>query len=132
MKVRAAALAAAFLLLSACGRSPSEVYIDMTTAAQMGDRDGFLDGFSERSRDLVASLIGLSEAYGLLDANPYELLVFDAVDDEEILPSGDRAILTIRKKGARRKILMVKEEDGWRIDTRELETFWEREGQSGE
>jgi hypothetical protein len=115
-------------LLAACGRSPSEVYTDMTTSAQMGDRDGFLAGFTERSRDLVGSLIGLSEAYGLLDSNPYELLVFDSIDDERIEASGDRAVLEVRRGGATRKILMVQEDGDWRIDTQELETFWESEG----
>lgn len=118
----------ALSLLMGCGRSPSEAYTDMTTAAQMGDREGFLRGFTERSRDLVGSLIGLSEAYGLLDSNPYELLVFDSIDDEEIEPSGDRAILQVRRGRATRTILMVREDGAWKIDTAELEIFWDSEG----
>lgn len=118
----------ALSLLMGCGRSPSEAYTDMTTAAQMGDREGFLKGFTERSRDLVGSLIGLSEAYGLLDSNPYELLVFDSIEDEQIEPSGDRAVLEVRRGRATRKLLMVREDGEWKIDTAELETYWESEG----
>jgi hypothetical protein len=118
----------ALSLVTGCGSSPSEAYTDMTTAAQMGDRDGFLNGFTERSRDLVGSLIGLSEAYGLLDSNPYELLVFDSIDDEQIEASGERAILEVRRRGSTRKLLMIREDGAWRIDTAELETFWESEG----
>lgn len=118
----------ALCLLAGCGQSPSEAYTDMTTSAQMGDREGFLNGFTERSRDLVGSLIGLSEAYGLLDSNPYELLVFDSIDDEQIDASGERAVLEVRRGGATRKLLMVREDGAWKIDTKELETFWESEG----
>ncbi|MGM0575031.1 MAG: hypothetical protein ACQEXJ_04790 [Myxococcota bacterium] len=108
-------------------RSPKEVYVDMTTSAMMGDREGFLEGFTERSRDLVGALISLSEAYGMDDSNPYELLVFDSVDDVTI--EEDRAILMVRRRAQVRKILMVKsEDDEWRIDTRELEEFWEEHG----
>ena len=118
----------ALSLLVGCGKTPSEAYTDMTTAAQMGDREGFLNGFTDRSRDLVGSLIGLSEAYGLLDSNPYELLVFDSIDDEQIDTTGERAILEVRRGGATRKILMVQEDGDWKIDTEELETFWDSEG----
>ena len=118
----------ALSLLVGCGKTPSEAYTDMTTAAQMGDREGFLSGFTERSRNLVGSLIGLSEAYGLLDSNPYELLVFDSIDDEQIDASGERAILEVRRGGSTRKILMIREDGAWKIDTQELETFWDSEG----
>ena len=122
-------VALCLVVLPACGQSPTEVYIDMTTCAQMGDREGFLDGFNERSRDLVEALISLSEAYGMEDENPYELLVFDSVDSEEIDATTGRAILHVRRKGRTRKILMVLNDDGlWRIDTEELETFWDEEG----
>lgn len=109
-----------------CERTPSEVYIDMTTAAQMGDRDGFLAGFTTSSRALVEALIGLSEAYGLREANPYELLVFDAIDEEVV--EDQRAVLHVRTRGKTRKVLMVKEDDEWRIDTAALEDFWAKEG----
>lgn len=113
------------LCVAGCQRTPTEAYIDMSTAAQMGDRDGFLAGFTTESRDLVEALITLSEAYGMTDSNPYELLVFDSVDEEEV--EGDRAILLVRRRGKTRKILMVREEDAWRIDTKQLDAFWQNE-----
>ncbi len=115
-------------LLVGCGQTPSEAYTDMTTCAQMGDREGFLNGFTERSRDLVGALIGLSEAYGLLESNPYQLLVFDSIDDEQIDETGERAVLEVRRGGATRKLLMVREDGAWKIDTEHLEAFWESEG----
>ena len=116
------------LLFGGCGKSPTEAYVDMTTSAQLGDQEGFLAGFTERSRDLVGSMISLSEAYGVQDTNPYQLLVFDSVDGERIEPDGDRAILDVRRGGNTRKILMVREDGEWRIDTRDLEAFWESGG----
>lgn len=117
--------AIAALCVAGCQRTPTEAYIDMSTAAQMGDRDGFLAGFTKESRDLVEALITLSEAYGMSDSNPYELLVFDSVDEETI--EGDRAILAVRRRGKTRNILMVRDEDAWRIDTKQLDAFWQTE-----
>lgn len=115
--------------VAACTQTPTEVYVDMTTCAQMGDREGFLRGFTARSRDLVEALISLAEAYGMEDENPYELLVFDSVDEAVIEEGGERAVLHVRRRGATRKILMVKDDEGdWRIDTQELEDFWDEEG----
>lgn len=112
--------------LGACSRTPTEVYVDMTTAAQMGDREGFLAGFTAESRDLVHALIDLSEAYGMEDSNPYELLVYDTVEDEQV--DGDRAILTVSRRGRSARLLLVKEDGDWRIDTAALEAFWNEEG----
>ncbi len=118
--------AASLLAVSACTQTPTEVYINMTTAAQMGDRDAFLAGFTERSRDLVEALISLSEAYVMADSNPYELLVYDSVDSEVI--DGKRAVLEVSTGGKKREILMVDEDGQWRIDTQELEDFWQKGG----
>ena len=128
-----------FALLSGCSQSPSEVYVNMTTAAQMGDKEGFLKGFTMKSRALVDSLISLSEAYGMKRSNPYELLIFDDIEDETI--EGDKALLQVRHRSRSRTILFVKEtcegagsdacdEGAWRIDTQALETFWSKKGKS--
>ncbi len=127
------------LTMTACGQTPTEVYVNMTTAAQMGDKDGFLEGFTMKSRALVDSLISLAEAYGMSQSNPYELLIFDEIEEEVI--EGERAVLTVRHRGRIRKLLFVKEtcdgagalecdEGAWRIDTQKLETFWDEEGKS--
>jgi hypothetical protein len=127
------------LLFAGCSQSPTEVYVNMTTAAQMGDKDGFLEGFTLKSRALVGSLISLAEAYGMNESNPYELLIFDEIEDEVI--EGDRAVLHVRHRSRTRKLLFVVEtckgageldcdEGAWRIDTQELETYWGEHGKS--
>ncbi len=127
------------LVFAGCSQSPTEVYVNMTTSAQMGDKDGFLEGFTLKSRALVASLISLAEAYGMNESNPYELLIFDEIEEEVI--EGDRAVLHVRHRSRTRKLLFVQEtckgageldcdEGAWRIDTQELETFWDEQGKS--
>jgi len=127
------------LYVTGCAQSPTAVYVNMTTAAQMGDKDGFLEGFTLKSRALVGSLISLSEAYGMRESNPYELLIFDEIEEEVI--EGDRAVLQVRHRGRSRKLLFVQEtckgagemdcdEGAWRIDTQELETYWAEHGKS--
>ncbi len=130
-RTRVAALALTLLAVAACSRGPKEVYLDMTTAAMLGDREGFLEGFTDTSRAQVEALISLSEAYGLREANPFELLVFDAVEDVTTNEAGDEAILLVRTRGKKKKILMVQQDGQWRIDTEKLEAFWEtKEGRS--
>ena len=129
MRQRLLLVLSLLMVLSAgCGKSPTEAYVDMTTSAQLGDQEGFLNGFTERSRDLVGSMISLSEAYGIQDSDPYRLLVFDSVDGERIEADGERAVLDVRRGGTSREILMIREDDEWRIDTRALEEFWEAGG----
>ncbi len=133
-----AALLAALLAVAACEAGPATVYIEMTTAAQMGDKKTFLDGFSKTSKALVEANITLTEAYAMNEFNPFTLLVFDAVDETTEYEKGQVvgkkytcrsacAVLKVRTKKRRRKILMVKEDDKWRIDMKELADFWKKE-----
>ena len=130
---------AAVMLLAGCAQTPTEVYVNMTTAAQMGDKAGFLKGFTMKSRALVDSLISLSEAYGMNRSNPYTLLIFDEIEDENI--EGEQAVLRVRHRNRTRNLLFVKEscegageqdcdEGAWHIDTQELETYWDANGKS--
>jgi hypothetical protein len=135
----------ALLTLAACGKDAKQTYVEMATAAMLGDIDGFLEGFSEESKKLVRAQITLSEAYGMEDLNPYELLVFNTVEeiaefDKGAVPGKSYvckkpcAVLKLNNtgKGARKRqaqLLMLEEEAGWRVDTRELELFWTQEGQ---
>lgn len=127
MRLRlSAALTAGFiLLLSACDRGPKEVYYDMATAAEFGDAEGFLAGFTEESKQLIASQISLTEAYGLKKENPVALLVFPSVDGVE--EKDDEAILTVSRGTVEKRIVMVKTEEGWKIDVKRLADFWEEE-----
>ena len=107
------------------GAGPKQVYIGMTTSAEFGDVDGFLAAFTKESKPLVESQISLTEAYGLRNDNPATLLVFPTVD--EVVEEGDKAFISVSKGSAKRKILMVKTDDGWRIDVKLLAEFWDAE-----
>jgi len=134
-------MVAAVALMAGCDKSPTDTYIEMVTSAQMGDVDGFLDGFSKSSRKLVEAQIALSEAYGMNDLNPYRLLVFDSVEEEiradaktavgesYVCPK-DCAVLNVMTGRRKRKILMLKIDDAWRIDLAALEDFWKQEKKS--
>jgi hypothetical protein len=129
-------------LLAGCDANPREVYVRMTTAAQLGDREGFLEGFNKSSRKLIEAAISLSEAYAIEDANPVQLFVFDEIEEEQIVGKGEEvgkkfvckaekcAILKVRSgERKKRQLLMVLEpEQGWAIDTVALEEFWKTEG----
>lgn len=121
---------ALFLSLSACAKDgPLNVYMDMSTAAQMGDYDGFLRGFTAQSKQLVQSQLKLSEAYDLKRSNPVDLLVFQSVESiEEVEGDKNAVVLNVVSNNTRKRILMVKtEEEGWRIDVQKLAQFWEDE-----
>ncbi|MCC6622849.1 MAG: hypothetical protein IT385_16430 [Deltaproteobacteria bacterium] len=115
------------LALAACGgEGPKQVYYGMATAAEFGDLDTFLEGFTKESKQIVQAQLSLSDAYGLKSDNPVSLLVFSAV--EEVEEKDDQAILTVTRGTVRKRILMVNvPEVGWRIDAKKLADFWEDE-----
>jgi hypothetical protein len=109
------------LLVAACGGSPTEVYYNMATAAEFGDRTGFLEAFTPDSRQLIEAQISLTEAYGLRRDNPVAMFVFPQVDGSE--ESGDDIILTVSRGSTTRRILFVKTDGGWKIDLKKLARF---------
>ncbi|MCA9515260.1 MAG: hypothetical protein KC635_09985 [Myxococcales bacterium] len=111
--------------LAACGEGPGDVYIGMATSAEFGDREGFLAGFTPESKALVEAQISLSEAYDLRQDDPVKQLVFDHLESVET--DGDKAVLEVSSGTKSKKILMVKTDEGWRIDTKKLVDFWEDE-----
>ena len=126
--------------LLGCDQSPKEVYTDMATSAHFGDTDGFLKGFTANSKKILEGMIVLSEAYGMPGSNPYELLVYDVVVKEELFEKNKKfddfkcpkpcAMLTVKSDGKKKRLLMLQTEDGWRIDIRALDKFWQtRAGQ---
>lgn len=125
---RIAALGLMAAGLVACSKGPKEVYYAMATAAEFGDAKGFLAGFTDESKQLVESQISLTEAYGLKRENPVTLLVFPNVDGVE--EGDDEAILSLSRGPVKKRIVMVKTEQGWRIDTKRLAKFWEEERKS--
>ena len=130
-------VAASFLV--ACGQSPTDTYVNMSTAARLGDREAFLAGFTEDSKRIVKGLTSLSEAYGFKESDPYTKFVFDKVLKEEKFGEGEEvggytcdvpcAVITVErsgKKGGQTKLLMLETEDGYRIDLSAQEEFWKK------
>lgn len=115
------------LALLGCDKSgPANVYYGMATAAEFGDTEGFLKGFTKESQQLIQAQLSLSESYGLKRENPVSMLVFSNVDG--VVEEGEQAILDVSRGSAKRKIVMVKVPDeGWRIDVKVLGDFWEDE-----
>ena len=139
-RILIALLAASFL--AACGQSPTDTYVNMSTAARLGDREAFLAGFTEDSRRIVKGLTSLSEAYGFKESDPYTKFVFDKVIKEEKFGEGEDAgsytcdvpcaVITVErsgksgKKGGQTKILMLETDDGYLIDLAAQEEFWKK------
>jgi hypothetical protein len=95
----------------------------MATAAEFGDTEGFLKGFTKESKQLIQAQLSLSEAYGLKTENPLSMLVFSTV--EKVEEDGETAILDVSRGNTKRKIKMVKVPDeGWRIDVKVLGDYW--------
>lgn len=110
--------------LGACAEPPMSVYRTMLASAQIGYEDGFVAGFSARSRQPVRALLRLTDVYGFESRNPMRLLDADDALDEEIL--GDVAVVTVHRGSFERQVLFVKDPDDgdrWRVDLAELERF---------
>ena len=130
----------AMTFCTACGQSPTDTYVNMSTAAHLGDREAFLEGFTEDSRRIVKGLTSLSEAYGFKESDPYTKFVFDKVLKEEKYGEGEKAgsytcevpcaVLTVERSGkgkARQtKLLMLETEEGYQIDLAAQEDFWKK------
>ena len=134
--MRALIVSLAFTLsAAACGQSPTEVYTDMATSAHFGDREGFLAGFTKDSKKVIKGMIMLAEAYGMPGSSPYELLVYDEVVREDIYDKGKKfdnfkcdkkcAVLRVKSSGKKKRLLMIETDDGWRIDVKRLDKFWQ-------
>jgi hypothetical protein len=116
---------AMIFFFSGCKDSPSEVVSKMINSAKEGRKDDFLNGFAQKSRGIVSSMIDLANIYGLSRDDPLKMLTQSEVLDENI--EGDRAYVTVKDERKSRKLLLIKEEGQWRIDIIELEKFWQSE-----
>ncbi len=123
------------LLATSCGKTATDTYYEMVTAAKMGDREAFLSAFTENSQHLIQALLDLSDIYGLKRNDPYQLLVHTEVVSEEPgepekIPGAEEprevAIVTVKVRHRRRKVKMVKVDGDWKIDAFDLEKFWEK------
>ena len=100
---------------------PGDAYLRTVSAAMLGDEQLFIDGFTKKSRPLVAGLLALSRDRDprRAKAHPYYYLVSENIDAVEV--NDDIAWLTVRRaadKGARGgyDIKLVKDQGTWKID----------------
>jgi len=109
----------------ACSDSPREVFENMLAAAQKGDEEKFLDGFTGDSRPIVKSLLQLSSGARVSRRNPLQILTASEVTDEVI--EGDRAYLTVKDNRGKTRLLMKRDGGKWKFDIFELEKFLREE-----
>jgi hypothetical protein len=100
-----------------------KAFLRTVAAATLGDEEVFLDGFTARSRPLVAGLLGLSRGKDPRHArsHPYYYLVTEEIEAIDVQPDGETAWLTVRRPGDRGRrssydIKLVVEDGAWRID----------------
>lgn len=100
-----------------------KAFLSTVAAATLGDEQVFLAGFTERSRPLVAGLLGLSRGKDPRHtrSHPYFFLVSEEIEAIDVEPTGDVAWLTLRRPGDRGRrssydVRLVIEEGAWRID----------------
>jgi len=127
-------------LLGACSESPETAYERMVFQAKMGNEEGFLEGFTERSQRLIKAMLALRRTYGAQSSegsDPYLALVMDKVTrveestekvracDSTANVETEVAVLTVTNDDeVFRKIKMYKCEDGWKIDALKLQKSW--------
>lgn len=102
--------------------NPRDVYLRTVSAAMLGDEERFLDGFTEKSRPLVAGLLALARSDDARSSNrhPYYYLVSENVEGDPII-EGDIAWLKLRRMGdagskATYDVPLVKDGGTWKID----------------
>ncbi len=99
---------------------PKDAFLRAASAAMLGDEEGFLDGFTEESRPLMAGLLALSRADDVRTSkrHPYYFLVTENIEDAQI--DGDHAWLKCRRMGdqsnAKYDVPLVKVGQTWKID----------------
>lgn len=98
-----------------------DAYLRTVSAAMLGDEELFLDGFTERSRPLVAGLLAIASGqHPKKDRkHPYHFLVTEEVESVDV--QGDAAYIRVRRMGSRDlkatyDVAMVKIEGTWKID----------------
>ena len=121
------ALLLLLLFLPGCKSEPIEVYRRMLASAQIGYEEGFVGGFSVRSRSVVKALLRLTDVYGFESRNPLRMLDSDDALAQDV--RGDVAVVVAHRAGMERPVLFVRdEEDGgaWRVDLSEYELFLQK------
>ena len=81
--------------------SPEEAFLATVARAALGDEEGFVEGFTEDARPIIAGVLALSRGEDPhRDRNhPYYYLVTENIDEVNV--SGDRAWVRVRRAGVR-------------------------------
>lgn len=98
-------------------------FLATVAAARIGDEATFLDGFSAKSRPVVAGLLGLARGRDprTSRSHPFFFLVTEEIEGVDVEASGEVAWLTLRRPGdsgqkSAYDLRLVLEDRVWRID----------------
>ena len=94
--------------------SPTETYVQMIRAAQSGDEQGFLDGFTKESASVVGSLIVLARNYAFSAEPPIRRLVLTDVVEERI--EGTTAVVLVRRGEGIAQVPLVLDQGRWKVN----------------
>ncbi|MSP91834.1 MAG: hypothetical protein EXR79_08570 [Myxococcales bacterium] len=101
--------------------SPGDAFLRTASCAMLGDEAGFLDGFTDDSRPLMAGLLALARADDVRSSarHPYYYLVTENVEGVDV--DGDRAVVKLRRMGdkaigTRYDVALAKVGNSWKID----------------
>lgn len=100
-----------------------KTFLATVAAARIGDEETFLQGFTHKSRPVVAGLLGLARGRDprTSRSHPFFFLVTELVEGVEVEASGEVAWLTLRRPGdsgqkSSYDLRLVLEDRAWRID----------------
>lgn len=101
--------------------NPRDAFLRTSSSGMLGDEAGFLDGFTEESRPLVAGLLALARADDVRSSarHPYYYLLTENVEGVDV--DGDRAVVKLRRMGdkaigAKYDVALAKVGNSWKID----------------
>jgi hypothetical protein len=101
--------------------NPRDAFLRTVSAAMLGDEDGFLNGFTDDSRPMVAGLLALSRSDDVRSStrHPYHFLVTE--DVVSVSPEGpDRVWMKLRRmgdgSGSKYDVPLAKTGNTWKID----------------
>ncbi len=119
--VSLALVLAALVGLGGCRHelSPAQVVGAFGEAAARGDREAAMQYLTERSRDVLAGWLAMSDAYETTRVQPLRRL--GPVRVESVRVDVDRATVRARCHGRAEEYVLVREAGAWRIDLLDLD-----------
>ena len=118
------------LMCVGCGESPESAYNRMVFNARTGNEAAFVKAFTPESAKLVSTMIALRRTYGgrIRDkAEAYSNIVLEKVLSVEMssarFEGKEHKVATLLVSDGRKEqsIRMIKTDDGWKVDVKELQ-----------